>query len=246
MYDDSVRRRARLLRASGDSLSEVARVLHVSRSTLRAWETAPKGLPTRTCPRCDSRDLDAPEYSALLGYYLGDGCISRARRCHTLRISCDNVYPAVIDDVSRCVAVVRRGAVLKVPAPGCTVVQAGWKHWPCLFPQHGPGRKHERPVALEAWQRAIVEQHPAEFLRGLFHSDGSRVRNWARRPVAGELKRYDYPRWQFSNTSADIRALCCWALDLVEVEWRASSRQHVSVSKRAAVARLDELIGPKA
>ena len=28
-----------------------------------------------------------------------------------------------------------------------------WKHWPCLFPQHGPGRKHERKIRLEAWQR---------------------------------------------------------------------------------------------
>ncbi len=38
---------------------------------------------------------------------------------------------------------------------------------------------------LEDWQRDIVEEHPAEFLRGLFHSDGSRVRNWATRMVAG-------------------------------------------------------------
>ena len=103
-----------------------------------------------------------------------------------------------------------------------------WKHWPCLFPQHGPGRKPgssgwdearvepERPIVLEEWQREIVEEHPADFLRGLFHSDGSRVRNWTTRMVAGERKRYDYPRWQFTNESDDIRGLCGWALDLVE------------------------------
>ncbi|WP_323792027.1 transcriptional regulator [Nocardioides sp.] len=246
MYDDSVRRRARRLRTAGGTVSEVAQALHVSRSTIRSWETRPSTAPPHRCPRCDGRALDASGYSALLGYYLGDGCLSRAARYSTLRISCDTVYPGVIDDVSRCVASVRQGPVHLVPAPGCTVVQAGWKHWPCLFPQHGPGRKHERPIVLEPWQREIVEQHPAEFLRGLFHSDGSRVRNWARRPVAGELKRYDYPRWQFSNTSADIRDLCGWALNLVDVAWRASSTKHVSVSRRAAVARLDEVIGPKA
>ncbi|MCW2844139.1 MAG: hypothetical protein JWN22_2055 [Nocardioides sp.] len=74
-------------------------------------------------------------------------------------------------------------------------------------PQHGPGRKHERPIVLEAWQRAIVDQHPAELLRGLLHSDGSRVANWTSRVVAGERRRYDYPRWRFTNNSDDIREL---------------------------------------
>ncbi len=129
--------------------------------------------------------------------------------------------------------------------PGCVVTTVSWKHWPCLFPQHGPGRKHERPIVLEPWQRAVVEEHPADFLRGLFHSDGSRVRNWATRVVAGERKRYDYPRWQFTNNSDDIRGLCGWALDLVGISWRQSSWKTLSVSRRLDVARLDGLIGPK-
>lgn len=70
--------------------------------------------------------------------------------------------------------------VFYVQAPGTVVVQAHWKHWPCLFPQHGPGRKHEREIRLAARQREIVERHPEAFLRGLFHSDGSRTNNWAR------------------------------------------------------------------
>ncbi len=63
--------------------------------------------------------------------------------------------------------------------------------------------------------------------------------------MAGVPKRYDYPRWQFTNVSADIRDLCCWALDLAEVPWRQSNTQTISVSRRRAVARLDSLIGPK-
>ena len=70
-------------------------------------------------------------------------------------------------------------------------------------------------------------------------------KNWTSRIVAGELKRYDYPRWQFTNVSADIRELCCWALDLAAVPWKQSNHKTISVSTRAAVARLDTLIGVK-
>jgi len=63
--------------------------------------------------------------------------------------------------------------------------------------------------------------------------------------VAGERKRYHYPRWQFSNRSEDVLGLCAWALDLVDVPWRRSGRWTISVSRRAAVASLDALIGPK-
>ena len=117
--------------------------------------------------------------------------------------------------------------------------------WPCLFPQHGPGRKHDREIVLAEWQREIVAEHPGDFLRGLLHSDGSRVANWTRRTVAGQTRRYDYPRWQFVNASDDIRALCCWALDRGGVAWRRSNERTVSVSRRSDVARLDTLIGRK-
>jgi hypothetical protein len=43
--------------------------------------------------------------------------------------------------------------------------------WPEAFPQHGPGRKHDRPIVLEPWQREIVDSFPRELLRGLLDSD---------------------------------------------------------------------------
>jgi hypothetical protein len=142
-------------------------------------------------------------------------------------------------------AVKPRGRPHTRRVPGCVITTVSWKHWPCLFPQHGPGRKHERPIVLEDWQRRIVEAHPGPFLRGLFHSDGCRAKNWTRKIVAGQMKRYDYPRWQFTNNSADIRELCSSALDLAGVAWRQSNWNTISVSRRADVARLDELIGMK-
>lgn len=247
MYSQARRHEVLALLSDGLTASEVSRRTGVSRAAMRAWlvRSAPAARAS-SCPQCDAAQLDGRAYSALLGYYLGDGCISRMPRYFALRVSCDAKYPGIIDDVSRCIAAVRAdGKIHQVAAEGCVVVQSGWQHWPCLFPQHGPGRKHERPIVLDAWQRRLVEAHPAAFLRGLFHSDGSRSRNWARRRVAGEMKRYDYPRWQFTNSSADIRELCCWALDLVGVAWRQSNWKTISVSTRAGVARLDELIGLK-
>ncbi|MDQ1104398.1 hypothetical protein QE364_000527 [Nocardioides zeae] len=246
MYDDARRRDALQLLSTGMTLSEVSRRTGVARSTIRTWrDHAPAPAP---CPRCGSGDLPQPEYAALLGFYLGDGCLSVLERTTALRISCDASLPGIVADVTRTVRAVHPSRpCFHVRAPGTTVVQSSWKHWPCLFPQHGPGRKHDRRIVLEPWQRSLVEEHPGAFLRGLFHSDGSRVRNWASRRVAatGEVRRHDYARWQFTNRSEDILGLCGWALDLVEVPWRRSSVTTMSVSRRAAVARLDTLIGEK-
>ncbi len=137
--------------------------------------------------------------------------------------------------------------VQHVASQGARSSQSWWKHWPCLFPQHGPGRKHERPIVLEPWQRELVEQHPGRFLRGLFHSDGCRITNWATKKAPdGTVVRYEgYPRYFFSNRSDDIIGLCTWALDLLGVRWTRPSAVQVSVARREAVAVLDQHVGPK-
>jgi hypothetical protein len=199
------------------------------------------------CPRCCEAPLDPAAYTELFGWYLGDGHISEGRRgVYALHIFNDARYATLnarIGDLMRMVKPGCRPHTRQIP--GALITTVGWKHWPCLFPQHGPGRKHERKLALEDWQQDIVGSHPADLLRGLFHSDGSRVKNWTTRVVAGEKKRYDYPRWQFVNHSPDIRAWCTDALDLLDIPWRQSSWKTISVSTRAGVARLDELVGPK-
>lgn len=122
---------------------------------------------------------------------------------------------------------------------------AYWKHWPCVFPQHGVGAKHTRPIVLESWQQAIVERHPGRFLRGLFHSDGCRIVNWTEKTVAGERKRYEYPRYFFTNASEDILELCTWALDLLGIAWRRPTERQISMARERAVVMLDEHVGPK-
>jgi len=245
MYLDRERDAALAAIEAGLSLSDVSRELGINRSTLRAWRDAPR-VQINDCPRCEGRALDEASYAALLGYYLGDGCLSRAARYFVLRVSCDAKYPGIITDVTRVIEQVRPGRrTFHVRGPGVIVVQSNWVHWPCLFPQHGPGRKHRRTLGMEDWQWDIIAKHPADFLRGLFHSDGCRAKNWAQQVVAGQKKRYEYPRWHFTNESAEILGWCRQALDLLDIPWRQSSRRVLSVSRREAVARLDDLIGQK-
>ncbi len=249
MHPISARQKALALIATGRSLNSISKQVGVSRAALREWQQhgiEPQGRPA-PCFRCArGHTQDASAYAALLGYYLGDGCISRQRTTFSLRVSCDRTYAGIIEDVTRCIEAVHDGgSACHVSGPGVVIVQNCWNHWPCVLPQHGPGRKHERKLTLEPWQREIIEQHPADFLRGLFHSDGCRAKNWATRMVAGEKKRYDYPRWHFTNNSPDIMLWCQEALDLLDIPWRQSYWKTLSVSTRAGVARLDELIGMK-
>ncbi|MCP3423541.1 helix-turn-helix domain-containing protein [Nocardioides pinisoli] len=245
MYSVLERSRAVELVSAGATLSAASRTMGIARSTIRSWvSSTPRVDPG--CVVCRGAvPWPGSGYSALLGFYLGDGCVSSHGAHTTLRIACDTVLTGIVTDVSALVGSLQPGGVFTVSAPGTTVVQSNWKHWPCLFPQHGPGRKHERLIALEPWQTEMVIAFPGAFLRGLFHSDGARVNNWATRTVGGVKRRYDYPRWQFSNRSEDIIGLCCWALDLADVAWRRSGPWTVSVSRKEAVARLDALIGPK-
>jgi hypothetical protein len=248
---------ASALRASDAGVPDAENALRhgVAVKTIRRWRRLyqRQGLPrgqahlTARCPRCDGADLDRQAYAELFGWYLGDGHISRGRGdVYALHIYNDKRYAVLNAHVQELMKRVKPGSRPHTrEVPGCLITTVGWKHWPCLFPQHGPGRKHERPLVMQDWQWAIVEEHPADFLRGLFHSDGCRANNWAQRLVAGEMKRYDYPRWQFTNSSTDIRGWCCDALDLVNVPWRQSSWKTISVSTRAGVARLDELVGLK-
>lgn len=145
--------------------------------------------------------------------------------------------------------VMRKPSVQRRQKNGCAEVKSYTEHWTCMFPQHGPGKKHDRVIALEPWQQAIVDAHPWGFIRGLFHSDGCRVTNWTTRIVAGKPKRYEYPRYLFTNKSDDIRKLCSDTLTTVGVQWttlaRGSDPFNISVARRASVALMDKHVGPK-
>ncbi len=191
--------------------------------------------------------MDEASYAHLAGWYLGDGHIAHQHDgVYSLAVINDLKYPGLNAEIAESMARVKPGGRVHTRLlPGALESKLTWKHWPCLFPQHGPGMKHTRPIVLAQWQQTIVEKYPGRFLRGLFHSDGCRITNWTERVVAGRPKRYEYPRYFFTNTSRDILALCGWALDLLEIAWRRSNARQLSVARREAVAALDVHVGPK-
>jgi hypothetical protein len=255
-YSGAKVREAVDLADAGMATAGIARRLKVSRAAIRDWlqqdvdelvmrraavRDGPPGSPCLACPLVGAAPTAAFAY--LLGLYLGDGCLSLAANgVYRLRIACCDAYPGLMAECASAVrAVLPANRVGAVACVGCTEMYSYSKHWICFFPQHAEGRKHERRIDLAGWQRTVVNDHPRQFLRGLIHSDGCRVMN--RVHVRGRW--YAYPRYFFSNESADIRNLFGDACDLVGVEWRPNRRNSISVARRASVALLDEFIGPK-
>ena len=192
------------------------------------------------------RPPDDWSYAYLLGSYLGDGYVSAAGQ---LLITCSAEYPGIVEECRGAIILTslrRHVGIYPLGECRCLRVACSWQGWFVAFPQHGPGRKHERPIVLEAWQQRIVEVHPWPFLRGLLHSDGCRtVNRFKTKLPSGRVAEYEYPRWFFSNLSADIRGLFCATCDQLGVRWTQSNERNISIAHRRSVALLDEFVGPK-
>jgi hypothetical protein len=222
----------------------------VPRSTVLNWRV--NGTPTR--PSAEDAALwvpnDRPAYCYALGLYLGDGHILvRNERPRLLRLALDSAYPELIAE-----AVV---AFERIFPPSKAhryrwdelnreIVQISNVALLVAFPQHGPGRKHKRKIELTDWQLELTRAHPGALVRGLIHSDGCRTINrFTTKLPSGRTKEYAYPRYFFSNESADIRTIFCAHVELLGVRWSQSNRRNISISDRKSVAILDEVVGPK-
>jgi hypothetical protein len=241
---------ARLI-AAGLNDCQIERESGIPRRTISDWRrgrggAGPSARASSTCAICAGAPERLPptSYAYLLGAYLGDGYLVHMRRgVYRLRVACDLLHLNIawwialaIEDVRGC-----RAALQPRLHSRALDVSSYWKHWPCHFPQHGPGRKHARPIALEPWQQRIVDAHPDQLVRGLIHSDGSRYINRIKHPK----RTYEYVRYEFTNRSEDIKRIFCDACDALGVEWRVMNRDSISVARRDSVAKLDEFIGPK-
>jgi hypothetical protein len=177
------------------------------------------------------------EYAYLLGLYLGDGAI--VTKTNRLEISLDARYPAVVRSCRLAMQRLHpRGRVaIRRKGYGCRVVSSYAWEWIELFPQHGVGHKHLRPIRLTEWQMKIEAEHPFDLLRGLIDSDGSRFD----RKVDGRI----YPAYEFSNESADIREIFCRVAGAVGLDFTVPKPNVVSVARRQHVATLDLHVPPK-
>jgi hypothetical protein len=181
----------------------------------------------------------AGDYAELLGLYLGDGCISTTGRAHRLRIFLDARYPGIIRDtvrlLERCFPANSVGQVSK-DRGSCICVSVYSAHLPCLFPQTGPGKKHDRKIVLEPWQLAAVAGAPWRFLRGCIRADGCAFVN--------RTGRYEYLSYSFANRSSEI-------LDVFEAVCQClglrprRTRMDVRINRREAVALMVQHVGLK-
>lgn len=251
------------LRRAGLNNCEISRQTGVSRPTIRDWvngrlphsyrprDSCGDRLRHSACQRCSGNAHNfaglGPEYVYLLGLYLGDGAISEhRRRVFKLRITLDVKYPGIVDECEAAMrrVVPRNRANRRLRRCNCYEVYAYSKTWPCLFPQHGTGKKHNRPIFLAPWQQKLAERWPVQLLKGLIQSDGCRSYSTGR---GG----WTQPRYAFSNVSTDITSIFCSACDCLGLRWTASFPTNESaavsiyVSRKADVARLDEFVGPK-
>jgi hypothetical protein len=183
---------------SGLNDCEISRLTGIPRCTVRDWRVGKlprcaRTAATDTCRACghpqhDFGQLPLPEYSYLLGLYLGDGCITtHARGVHRLGTSLDRGYPGIVGECKAAMKTVMPTSkvnVIQRPDDQTDEVFSYSKSWPCLLPQHGPGKKHLRTIELVEWQRRMVESDPRPLLRGLIHSDGSRHINTIRHSQA--------------------------------------------------------------
>jgi hypothetical protein len=235
---------------AGHSDQEIAWLTGVPRRTVSGWRRGERRLHSRTegsaCPSGhEFSGLEPDAYAYLLGLYLGDGCISAGRRgVWHLRITLDSAYPAIIDEGAAALETIfpaktaHRG---QRRDSRCVDVSMWSKHWPCFFPQHGPGRKHLRPIYLAPWQKTIVDRSHRAFIRGLIHSDGTRIIATERK---GSYVRRA-PRYAFSNRSEDIKALFCESCDALGIRWTRPSDRQIAIYRKESVNRLDEFVGLK-
>jgi hypothetical protein len=248
MHSRAVRDQALTLIQAGFNDCDVARRTGIARTTIRDWRkpryepSVPAGRRA-ICPRCgkSARELAFTEedYSELLGIYLGDGYIVQMGRTSRLRIYLDMRHPVIIESVA---ALLRRCfPANKVGVAGSSqyrmsVLSVYSSHLPCLLPQHGPGKKHERVIALETWQRRMVEAHPWRFLRGCIWTDGCSFIN--------RTDPYEYLSYDFFNCSGDILDLFCDMCERAGVEYRRYAKR-IRINRRASVALMEANVGIK-
>lgn len=233
------------------SQNKASKILGISRSTIKDYY---RRLNTGTYPNWkqerDSKSLGlhpcgfdphrAYQYAYALGFYLGDGCISKGPRAYRLRIFQDARYVKLIKEQQQTLQDLFENNKVSLAKHGenCIAISVYSNALPSLFPQHGKGKKHNRQIVLDDWQKQIVEKHPKAFIKGLIISDGCRFVGKANNQT------YEYVNYQFTNYSKDIRDLFVWACTLIGV--KTTEYKHCNMIRtRKDVEILEDFIGKK-
>lgn len=238
------------LSREGLSDSEVSRITGIPCRTINGWRRGAR----RNQPLANNWDGWRPPcdvtYCYLLGIYLGDGHIAIPNgKAPFLRVAHDSAYSRIAGEIANALQLTfpgRKVLTLDYMKGNCINLQLSHPALPYAFPQHGPGRKHERKIELVPWQLELTRAYPERLLRGLIHSDGSRcINRFDTKLPSGRVATYEYPRYFFTNYSADIRGIFTDHCELLGIRWTRSNPRNISISHRDSVALMDSFIGPK-
>ena len=197
-----------ILRLHNDGISQnkIHKILGFDRTTIRQILKDPDDYINKSSPKFDILNIDRKVYAFVLGIYLGDGYIVKTHRQNVfkIRIFCDAKYNNILEDISQSLEILfpnSKAMRRSHTSNNCIEIYLYSSHLLRLFPQHGEGRKHERPIVLEDWQKDIIDEYNIEFLKGLIYTDGSFY-----------LSQNKYEYCNFTNKSKDIIELCSNAM----------------------------------
>lgn len=202
---------------SGHSQNKIFKTLGIDRGTIRQIINDPDGYLQKATVEFDLLSIDKKSYAFILGVYLGDGCISKTHKAdiYRLRIALDLKYQKLNEEVilelqkifpNNKVSLNRTGET-----NGC-IVSVYSSSLLKLFPQHDTGRKHERPIILEEWQKEIIDDFKIDFLKGLMYTDGCFY-------YSGK-----YEMCNFTNKSKDIINLCSDTMNKLNINHKIRTK----------------------
>jgi DNA-binding transcriptional regulator WhiA len=227
---------------SGKNKSQLEKEYNISRSTIRYWIDNKDSI---FIPKTTDKTLDViiqeiknnkETYNYILGLYLGDGCISPHKMSYKLRITQDNKYPKSIIDIKNILNSFFPNNTFTCNPKGCTVIGIYDKNLPLYFPQHAPGKKHDRKIKLADYQRDNLDYE--NLMKGLWVSDGSYY-----------LAQKKYECYNFTNKSTDIISLFEECLNSFNIAYRKRMKKNgvwiLEITKKSEVSKMKDLIGVK-
>lgn len=120
-------------------------------------QTLSAGQPHRTSSLVEIHGNSAPSTPTSSVYTSVTGASARRHEASGVCVIFQDArYEGLIDECARTVRSIVGRDPGRISMQGCIEIYSNWKHWTCLFPQHGPGRKHGRDMSLLVWQQILA------------------------------------------------------------------------------------------
>lgn len=238
---------------TGMKISDIAKLTGINRSSISNWKCR-KGRGTYLTPtegltpveylhllRDGWSDVDAEDYSYILGLYLGDGCIYSMPRTKIITFTLDKKYPKLNEYTVEVLGRFFNKKPLicdrsKQNRGNAIDIKICSSKLDLIFPQHGRGVKHRRSITLSDWQINLINH--GSLVKGLIMSDGCYY-------FDSHNKKHMY---SFSNKSEDIVRILSRSLTELNIAFDISKSKNsytLRVCRTSDVSKLFDLIGNK-